>query len=70
MSTLTPKTVSFQFNPQRESKFVGELLKKDSISQLENTVLQLLSELQGLVTEQEYMKMRETSHRNSIFSSH
>eukprot|EP00013_Stygamoeba_regulata_P023789 CAMPEP_0177648926 /NCGR_PEP_ID=MMETSP0447-20121125/11093_1 /TAXON_ID=0 /ORGANISM="Stygamoeba regulata, Strain BSH-02190019" /LENGTH=186 /DNA_ID=CAMNT_0019151609 /DNA_START=122 /DNA_END=679 /DNA_ORIENTATION=+ len=67
MSTVTPKSISFSISAGNDMP--DEFAMKDHLSPLENSILLLSDGLHSVEEEQEYMKMRETVHRNTAEST-
>jgi len=63
MSTLTPKTVSFIITIGEPN--IGDVAKREHLTPLENSIMQLTEGVSAVQAEQEYMKMREQAHRNT-----
>jgi len=68
MSTVTPKTVSFNLMLGEGSRR-DQVAKSEHLSPLEKSVMALSEGLQQIQAEQEYMKMRERTHRNTSEST-
>merc|ERR1719199_356214 len=68
MSTVTPKTVSFNLVLGEGSRR-DQVAKSEHLTPLEKSVLALGEGLAQIQAEQEYMKMRERVHRNTSEST-
>jgi p24 family protein beta-1 len=68
MSTLTPKTVSLTLNVGEEDN-KGTAATKETLTPLENSILQLSDGLTAIAEEQEYIKIRERVHRDTSEST-
>merc|ERR1711871_228237 len=68
MSTLTPKTVSFNFHVGIATT-AHEVARKEHLTPLELTIVQLSEGLYNVQDEQKYMRVRERVHRNTTEST-
>lgn len=68
MSTLTPKTVSFNFHVGIATT-AHEVAHKEHLTPLELTIVQLSEGLYNVQDEQKYMRVRERVHRNTTEST-
>ena len=67
MSTLTPKTISFNVH-------VGDVLDPnlanlEHIDPIEKSIMRLSEGLSNIQNEQKYLRLREMTHRDSTFAS-
>jgi len=63
MSTLTPKTVSFIITIGESTN--NDVAKREHLTPLENSIMQLSEGVTAIQAEQDYMKIREQAHRNT-----
>ncbi|GAM18347.1 hypothetical protein SAMD00019534_015220, partial [Acytostelium subglobosum LB1] len=68
MSSLTEKTVSFMVVVGERSQ-MADLAKKGDITPLERQIVQLADGVQAILNEQNNLKMREITHRNTAEST-
>eukprot|EP00003_Mantamonas_plastica_P010290 TRINITY_DN1971_c0_g1_i2.p1 TRINITY_DN1971_c0_g1~~TRINITY_DN1971_c0_g1_i2.p1 ORF type:complete len:216 (-),score=51.16 TRINITY_DN1971_c0_g1_i2:243-857(-) len=67
MSTLTPKTVSFNVRVGETSSH--DVLTQDHVNPVQESVMQLSDGLASIQAEQKYMHARESVHRNTTEST-